>query len=123
MIAPVHLLLTAVLAGVLALCVLGSLARSGMAGIADTMRANVLLVLSMPLLALQQYEAPLWLCVILANAGVALALGADIGTAARARAAGAAPPDGAVLRGALGALVYYTYAARRCRDGWRRCRA
>lgn len=33
MIAPVHLLSIAVLTGVLSLCVLGSLARSGMAGI------------------------------------------------------------------------------------------
>jgi len=112
MIAPVHLLLTAVLAGVLALCVLGSLARSGMAGIADTMRANVLLVLSMPLLALQQYEAPLWLCVILANAGVALALCAYF--SGLRRALGLRVPRRLMAlccAAALGALVYYTYAA------------
>lgn len=46
MIAPVHLLSIAVLTGVLSLCVLGSLARSGMAGIRETIRANLLTLLA-----------------------------------------------------------------------------
>ncbi|MGX9692837.1 GGDEF domain-containing protein [Achromobacter anxifer] len=74
MIAPVNLLLIAALAGVLALCVLGSLARSGMAGIKEAIRANLLTLAAFGLYALQITDAPLWLSVIASNTAVALAL-------------------------------------------------
>ncbi|WP_088140187.1 GGDEF domain-containing protein [Achromobacter xylosoxidans] len=74
MIAPVNLLLIAALAGVLALCVLGSLARSGMAGIKEAIRANLLTLAAFGLYALQVTEAPLWVSVMAANTAVALAL-------------------------------------------------
>lgn len=74
MIAPVNLLLIAALAGALALCVLGSLARSGMAGIKEAIRANLLTLAAFGLYALQVTEAPLWLSVIAANTAVTLAL-------------------------------------------------
>ncbi|MGE8635104.1 MAG: GGDEF domain-containing protein, partial [Achromobacter piechaudii] len=60
MIAPVNLLLIAALAGVLSLCVLGSLARSGMAGIRETICANLLTLLAFFTFALQNTSAP-WL--------------------------------------------------------------
>ncbi|CUK07076.1 Diguanylate cyclase DosC [Achromobacter sp. 2789STDY5608615] len=74
MIAPVHLLLIAVLTGVLSLCVLGSLARSGMAGIRETIRANLLTLLAFFLFGLQATEAPRWLSILLPNMLVSLAL-------------------------------------------------
>lgn len=74
MIAPVNLLLIAALAGLLALCVLGSLARSGMAGIKEAIRANLLTLTAFGLYAFQVTDAPLWVSVIAANAAVALAL-------------------------------------------------
>ncbi len=74
MIAPVNLLLIAALAGVLALCVLGSLARSGMAGIKEAIRANLLTLAAFGLYALQVTEAPLWVSVMAANTAVSLAL-------------------------------------------------
>jgi len=74
MIAPVHLLSIAVLAGVLSLCVLGSLARSGMAGIPETIRANLLTLLAFFLFGLQVTEAPRWLSILLPNALIGLAL-------------------------------------------------
>ncbi|WP_241049557.1 GGDEF domain-containing protein [Achromobacter xylosoxidans] len=74
MIAPVHLLSIAVLTGVLSLCVLGSLARSGMAGIRETIRANLLTLLAFFLFGLQATEAPRWLSVLLPNMLVSLAL-------------------------------------------------
>ncbi|MGS1107231.1 GGDEF domain-containing protein [Achromobacter anxifer] len=74
MIAPVNLLLIAALAGVLALCVLGSLARSGMAGIKEAIRANLLTLAAFGLYALQVTGAPLWVSVMAANTAVALAL-------------------------------------------------
>ncbi|CAB3679760.1 MAG: GGDEF domain-containing protein [Achromobacter pulmonis] len=74
MIAPVHLLSIAVLAGVLSLCVLGSLARSGMAGIRETIRANLLTLLAFFLFGLQATEAPRWLTIMLPNALIGLAL-------------------------------------------------
>lgn len=74
MIAPVNLLLIAALAGVLSLCVLGSLARSGMAGIRETLRANVLTLLAFFAFGLQNTSAPLWLSVVVPNIAVALAL-------------------------------------------------
>ena len=74
MIAPVHLLSIAALAGLLSLCVLGSLARSGMAGIGESIRANLLTLAAFGGYALQVTAAPLWLSVLLPNALVALAL-------------------------------------------------
>lgn len=74
MIAPVHLLSIAVLTGVLSLCVLGSLARSGMAGIRETIRANLLTLLAFFLFGLQATEAPRGLSVLLPNMLVSLAL-------------------------------------------------
>lgn len=74
MIAPVNLLLVAALAGVLALCVLGSLARSGMAGIKEAIRANLLTLAAFGAFAFRATDAPLFLSVILANTAVALAL-------------------------------------------------
>lgn len=74
MIAPVNLLLIAALAGVLSLCVLGSLARSGMAGIRETIRANLLTLLAFFTFALQNTSAPSWLSVVVPNAAVGLAL-------------------------------------------------
>lgn len=74
MIAPVHLLSIAVLTGVLSLCVLGSLARSGMAGIRETIRANLLTLLALFLFGLQATAAPRWLSVLLPNMLVSLAL-------------------------------------------------
>lgn len=74
MIAPVNLLLIAALAGVLSLCVLGSLARSGMAGIRETIRANLLTLLAFFAFGLQATPAPLWLTVLVPNAAIALAL-------------------------------------------------
>ncbi len=74
MIAPVNLLLVAALAGVLALCVLGSLARSGMAGIKEAIRANLLTLAAFGAFAFQATDAPLFLSVVLANTAVALAL-------------------------------------------------
>ncbi|HEY9274813.1 GGDEF domain-containing protein [Achromobacter sp.] len=74
MIAPVNLLLIAALAGVLALCVLGSLARSGMAGIKEAIRANLLTLAGFGLYAFQVTEAPLWVSVIAASTAVVLAL-------------------------------------------------
>ncbi|CAB3630532.1 GGDEF domain-containing protein [Achromobacter pestifer] len=76
MIAPVNLLLIAGLAGVLSLCVLGSLARSGMAGISETIRANVLTLLAFFTFGLQSTSAPLWLSIMVPNAAIALALSA-----------------------------------------------
>jgi len=74
MIAPVNLLLIAALAGVLSLCVLGSLARSGMAGIRETIRANLLTLLAFFTFALQNTSAPWWLSVVVPNAAIGLAL-------------------------------------------------
>ncbi|MBB1592758.1 GGDEF domain-containing protein [Achromobacter sp. UMC46] len=74
MIAPVNLLLIAGLAGVLSLCVLGSLARSGMAGIRETIRANLLTLLAFFTFGLQSTAAPLWLSVVVPNSAIALAL-------------------------------------------------
>ncbi|MBR8656340.1 GGDEF domain-containing protein [Achromobacter sp. Marseille-Q0513] len=74
MIAPVHLLSIAALAGLLSLCVLGSLARSGMAGIGESIRANLLTLAAFGGFALQVTAAPLWLSVLAPNALVALAL-------------------------------------------------
>lgn len=74
MIAPVNLLLIAGLAGVLSLCVLGSLARSGMAGIRETIRANLLTLLAFFTFGLQNTAAPLWLSVVVPNSAIALAL-------------------------------------------------
>ncbi|MFY2841522.1 GGDEF domain-containing protein [Achromobacter ruhlandii] len=74
MIAPVHLLSIAVLTGVLSLCVLGSLARSGMAGIRETIRANLLTLLAFFLFGLQATEAPRWLSIALPNVLIGLAL-------------------------------------------------
>lgn len=76
MIAPVNLLLIAGLAGVLSLCVLGSLARSGMAGISETIRANLLTLLAFFAFGLQNTPAPLWLSIIAPNVAIALALSA-----------------------------------------------
>ena len=64
MIAPVHLLSIAALAGLLSLCVLGSLARSGMAGIGESIRANLLTLAAFGGYALQVTAAPLWLSVL-----------------------------------------------------------
>lgn len=74
MIAPVHLLSIAVLTGVLSLCVLGSLARSGMAGIRETIRANLLTLLAFFLFGLQATEAPRWASILLPNMLISLAL-------------------------------------------------
>lgn len=74
MIAPVHLLSIAVLTGVLSLCVLGSLVRSGMAGIRETIRANLLTLLAFFLFGLQATEAPRWLSILLPNMLISLAL-------------------------------------------------
>lgn len=74
MIAPVNLLLIAALAGVLSLCVLGSLARSGMAGIRETIRANLLTLLAFFTFALQNTSAPWWFSVVVPNAAIGLAL-------------------------------------------------
>ncbi|QKI72804.1 GGDEF domain-containing protein [Achromobacter xylosoxidans] len=74
MIAPVHLLSIAVLTGVLSLCVLGSLARSGMAGIRETIRANLLTLLAFFLFGLQAAEAPRWASILLPNMLISLAL-------------------------------------------------
>jgi len=74
MIAPVNLLLIAALAGVLSLCVLGSLARSGMAGIRETIRANLLTLLAFFTFALQNTSAPWLVSVVVPNAAVGLAL-------------------------------------------------
>ncbi|MGE8659316.1 MAG: GGDEF domain-containing protein [Achromobacter sp.] len=74
MIAPVHLLLIAVLTGVLSLCVLGSLVRSGMAGIRETIRANLLTLSAFFLFGLQATEAPRWLSIVLPNLLIGLAL-------------------------------------------------
>ena len=74
MIAPVHLLSIAVLTGVLSLCVLGSLARSGMAGIRETIRANLLTLLAVFLFGLQATEAPRWASILLPNMLISLAL-------------------------------------------------
>lgn len=74
MIAPVHLLLIAVLTGVLSLCVLGSLVRSGMAGIRETIRANLLTLSAFFLFGLQATEAPRWLSIVLPNMLIGLAL-------------------------------------------------
>ncbi|MBO9331083.1 diguanylate cyclase [Achromobacter sp. HZ01] len=74
MIAPVNLLLVAALAGLLALCVLGSLARSGMAGIKQTIGSSLLTLLAFGAFSLQAVGGPLFISVILANAAVALAL-------------------------------------------------
>ncbi|CAB3860408.1 GGDEF domain-containing protein [Achromobacter piechaudii] len=74
MIAPVNLLLIAALAGVLSLCVLGSLARSGMAGIRETICANLLTLLAFFTFALQNTSAPWLISVVVPNAAVGLAL-------------------------------------------------
>lgn len=74
MIAPVHLLSIAVLTGVLSLCVLGSLARSGMAGIRETIRANLLTLLAFFLFGLQATQAPRWASILLPNMLISLAL-------------------------------------------------
>lgn len=74
MIAPVNLLLIAALAGVLSLCVLGSLARSGMAGIKEAIRANLLTLLAFFTFGLQNTSAPWWLSIVVPNSAIALAL-------------------------------------------------
>ena len=74
MIAPVNLLLIAGLAGVLSLCVLGSLARSGMAGINEAIRANLLTLLAFFTFGLQNTSAPWWLSIVVPNSAIALAL-------------------------------------------------
>ena len=74
MIAPVNLLLMAGLAGVLSLCVLGSLARSGMAGINEAIRANLLTLLAFFTFGLQNTSAPWWLSIVVPNSAIALAL-------------------------------------------------
>ena len=74
MIAPVNLLLIAGLAGVLSLCVLGSLARSGMAGIKEAIRANLLTLLAFFTFGLQTTSAPWWLSIVVPNSAIALAL-------------------------------------------------
>ncbi|WP_313387876.1 GGDEF domain-containing protein [Achromobacter aegrifaciens] len=110
MIAPVNLLLIAALAGVLALCVLGSLARSGMAGIKEAIRANLLTLAAFGLYAFQVTEAPLWVSVMAANTAVALALCAYY-TGLR-RLVGLTVPKRLMALAsctALLALAYYTY--------------
>jgi len=59
---------------VLSLCVLGSLARSGMAGIRETIRANLLTLLAFFTFALQNTSAPWLVSVVVPNAAVGLAL-------------------------------------------------
>lgn len=110
MIAPVHLLSIAVLTGVLSLCVLGSLARSGMAGIRETIRANLLTLLAFFLFGLQATEAPRWLSVLLPNMLVSLALCAYY--AGIRRLLGQRVPQhlmGVACAAAWLALVGYTY--------------
>lgn len=110
MIAPVNLLLIAALAGVLSLCVLGSLARSGMAGIRETIRANLLTLLAFSTFALQNTQAPLWLSVLVPNTAIALALCAYY--AGVRRLLGLAVPRHLMVLGCLAALsvlVVYTY--------------
>ncbi len=73
MFAPINLLFIAALVGLLSLCVLGSLARSGMVGIRETIRANLLTMLALGAFTFQAFDAPLWLSVLLPNAAVMLA--------------------------------------------------
>ncbi|MFF7399371.1 GGDEF domain-containing protein [Achromobacter sp. NPDC008082] len=110
MIAPVNLLLIAALAGVLSLCVLGSLARSGMAGIRETIRANLLTLLAFFTFGLQNTPAPLWLSVLAPNVAVALAL-CSYYTGVR-RLLGLSVPRHLMMLGcllALPVLLVYTY--------------
>jgi len=110
MIAPVNLLLIAGLAGVLSLCVLGSLARSGMAGIRETILANLLTLLAFFTFGLQTTAAPLWLSVIVPNSAIALAL-CSYYTGVR-RLMGLGVPRHLMTLGclaALGVLLGYTY--------------
>ncbi|MFY4261926.1 GGDEF domain-containing protein [Achromobacter xylosoxidans] len=110
MIAPVHLLSIAVLTGVLSLCVLGSLARSGMAGIRETIRANLLTLLAFFLFGLQATEAPRWASILLPNMLISLALCAYY-TGVR-RLLGQRVPRGLMgvaCAAAWLALVAYTY--------------
>lgn len=110
MIAPVHLLSIAVLTGVLSLCVLGSLARSGMAGIRETIRANLLTLLAFFLFGLQATEAPRWASILLPNMLISLALCAYY-TGVR-RLLGQRVPRrlmGVACAAAWLALVAYTY--------------
>ncbi|MDH1179800.1 GGDEF domain-containing protein [Achromobacter mucicolens] len=110
MIAPVNLLLIAALAGVLSLCVLGSLARSGMSGIRETIRANLLTLLAFSTFALQNTEAPLWASILVPNAAIALALCAYY--AGVRRLLGLAVPRHLMTLGCLAALsvvATYTY--------------
>lgn len=110
MIAPVNLLLIAALAGVLSLCVLGSLARSGMAGIRETIRANLLTLLAFATLALQNTQAPLWLSILVPNSAIALALCAYY--AGVRRLLGLGVPRHLMVSGCLAALAVlavYTY--------------
>lgn len=110
MIAPVNLLLIAVLSGVLSLCVLGSLARSGMAGIRETIRANLLTLLAFFTFGLQNTSAPWWLSVLVPNAAIALALCSYY--AGMRRLLGLSVPRHLMLLGCLMALLVllaYTY--------------
>lgn len=110
MIAPVNLLLIAALAGVLSLCVLGSLARSGMAGIKETIGANLLTLLAFFAFGLQNTSAPLWLTILVPNMAIALALCAYY--AGVRRLMGLGVPRHLMMIGcgvALTVLVVYTY--------------
>ncbi|OZI63728.1 GGDEF domain-containing protein [Bordetella genomosp. 1] len=67
MLAPINLLFITALATFIALCVLGSLARSGIAGIRGALAANGLTIVALIAFTEQTREGALWLSVMLAN--------------------------------------------------------
>ena len=113
MIAPVHLLSIAALAGLLSLCVLGSLARSGMAGIGEHPGQPADAGGFRRICVAGHGRA---LVVVRAAAQCAGRIGAVLlfhGRAAHDGAHGAAAPDGAVGDRGLLAVAAYTYVEPR----------
>lgn len=67
MLAPVNLLLITALAAFIALCVLGSLARSGIAGIRAALWSNVLTIVALVAFTGQTRQDGWWLSIMVAN--------------------------------------------------------